>query len=292
MTTQAVRDKGAEHSRHELLARRIVSYLVLAILCFLCLFFFYVLIINATRNHYQIQRGFSFLPGKSFMTNLKNVLADANIPILSGTKNSLVVAALSAILSIYFSALTAYGVHAYDFKLKKIASAFIILIMTMPTQVSALGFVQLMGKMNLKDSLLPLFLPSIASPAVFYFMYQYMQASLPLEVIEAARIDGSSEFGTFNRIVLPMIKPALAVQAIFTFVGAWNNYFTPALILNSANKKTLPILIAQLRSADFLKFDMGQVYMMIALSILPVIIVYLFLSKFIIAGVAVGGGKE
>ena len=117
MTKQAVRDKGAEHSRHELLARRIVSYVVLAILCFLCLFFFYVLIINATRNHYQIQRGFSFLPGKSFMTNLKNVLADANIPILS----------------IYFSALTAYGVHAYDFKLKKIASAFIILIMTMPT---------------------------------------------------------------------------------------------------------------------------------------------------------------
>ena len=292
MTTQAVRDKGAEQSRHELLARRIVSYVVLAFLCFLCLFFFYVLIINATRNHYQIQRGFSFLPGKSFTTNLKNVLADANIPILSGIKNSLVIAALSAILSIYFSALTAYGVHAYDFKLKKIASAFIILIMTMPTQVSALGFVQLMGKMNLKDSLLPLFLPSIASPAVFYFMHQYMQASLPLEVIEAARIDGSSEFGTFNRIVLPMIKPALAVQAIFTFVGAWNNYFTPALILNSANKKTLPILIAQLRSADFLKFDMGQVYMMIALSILPVIIVYLFLSKFIIAGVAVGGGKE
>ena len=292
MTTQAVRDKGAEQSRHELLTRRIVSYLVLAILCFLCLFFFYVLLINATRNHYQIQRGFSFLPGKSFTTNLKNVLADANIPILSGIKNSLLVAALSAVLSIYFSALTAYGVHAYDFKLKKIASAFIILIMTMPTQVSALGFVQLMGKMNLKDSLLPLFLPSIASPAVFYFMHQYMQASLPLEVIEAARIDGSSEFGTFNRIVLPMIKPALAVQAIFTFVGAWNNYFTPALILNSANKKTLPILIAQLRSADFLKFDMGQVYMMIALSILPVIIVYLFLSKFIIAGVAVGGGKE
>ena len=292
MTTQAVRGKGAEQSRHELLTRRIVSYLVLAILCFLCLFFFYVLLINATRNHYQIQRGFSFLPGKSFTTNLKNVLADANIPILSGIKNSLLVAALSAVLSIYFSALTAYGVHAYDFKLKKIASAFIILIMTMPTQVSALGFVQLMGKMNLKDSLLPLFLPSIASPAVFYFMHQYMQASLPLEVIEAARIDGSSEFGTFNRIVLPMIKPALAVQAIFTFVGAWNNYFTPALILNSANKKTLPILIAQLRSADFLKFDMGQVYMMIALSILPVIIVYLFLSKFIIAGVAVGGGKE
>ena len=267
-----------------LTARRIVAYAVLILLCALCLFFFYVLIINATRPHADIQKGFSFLPGSwtSLCNNFMQVINNANIPIISGMRNSLIVSAMTAIFACYFSALTAFGIHAYRFKGRALALTFILLIMTMPTQVSALGFVQLMGKMNLKDSLLPLFLPSIASPAVFYFMYQYMQASLPLEVIEAARIDGSSEFGTFNRIVLP----------IFTFVGAWNNYFTPALILNSANKKTLPILIAQLRSADFLKFDMGQVYMMIALSILPVIIVYLFLSKFIIAGVAVGGGKE
>ena len=275
MTTQAVRDKGAEQSRHELLARRIVSYLVLAFLCVLCLFFFYVLIINATRNHYQIQRGFSFLPGKSFMTNLKNVLADANIPILS----------------IYFSALTAYGVHAYDFKLKKIASAFIILIMTMPTQVSALGFLRLMTNMKLTDTLIPLFLPSIAAPTVYYFMVSYMKSNLPMEIVEAARIDGSGEFHTFNHVVLPIMKPALAVQAIFTFVASWNNYFVPALILTSNKKKTLPILIAQLRSADFLKFDMGQVYMLIAIAIMPVIIIYLFLSKFIVAGVALGGVK-
>ena len=276
--------KDQQTGAHAVLtARRIVAYAVLILLCALCLFFFYVLIINATRPHADIQKGFSFLPGSwtSLCNNFTQVINNANIPIISGMRNSLIV-----------SALTAFGIHAYRFKGRALALTFILLIMTMPTQVSALGFVQLMGKMNLKDSLLPLFLPSIASPAVFYFMHQYMQASLPLEVIEAARIDGSSEFGTFNRIVLPMIKPALAVQAIFTFVGAWNNYFTPALILNSANKKTLPILIAQLRSADFLKFDMGQVYMMIALSILPVIIVYLFLSKFIIAGVAVGGGKE
>lgn len=275
--------KDQQTGAHAVLtARRIVAYAVLILLCALCLFFFYVLIINATRPHADIQKGFSFLPGSwtSLCNNFTQVINNANIPIISGMRNSLIVSAMTAIFACYFSALTAFGIHAYRFKGRALALTFILLIMTMPTQVSALGFVQLMGKMNLKDSLLPLFLPSIASPAVFYFMYQYMQASLPLEVIEAARI------------VLPMIKPALAVQAIFTFVGAWNNYFTPALILNSANKKTLPILIAQLRSADFLKFDMGQVYMMIALSILPVIIVYLFLSKFIIAGVAVGGGKE
>lgn len=294
-TKAAPRTKDEQTGAHAALTvRRIVAYVVLFLLCALCLFCFYVLIINATRPHADIQKGFSFLPGSwtSVQNNFWNVMNNANIPVLTGMGNSLLVSALTAILACYFSALTAFGIHAYRFKGRTFALTFILLIMTMPTQVSALGFVQLIGKVNLKDTLWPLFLPSIASPAVFYFMHQYMQASLPLEVIEAARIDGSSEFGTFNRIVLPMIKPAIAVQAIFTFVGAWNNYFTPALILNSASKKTLPILIAQLRSADFLKFDMGQVYMMIALSILPVIIVYLFLSKFIIAGVAVGGGKE
>ena len=114
---------------------------------------------------------------------------------------------------------------------------------------------------------------------------------MPMEIVEAARIDGSGEFSTFNRIVLPILKPALAVQAIFTFVNTWNNYFTPALVLSSSGKKTLPILIAQLRSADFLKFDMGQVYMMVAIAILPVIAVYLCLSKFIVRGVALGGVK-
>ena len=122
-------------------------------------------------------------------------------------------------------------------------------------------------------------------------MKQYMESSLPVEIIEAARIDGSGEFATFNKIVVPMMKPAIAVQAIFAFVANWNNYFIPALIIESKTKKTLPILIAQLRSADWLKFDMGQVYMLIAIAILPVVIVYLCLSKFIVRGVALGGVK-
>ena len=144
--------------------------------------------------------------------------------------------------------------------------------MTMPTQVSALGFLQLITKMGLKNSFIPLIIPSIAAPAVFFFMKQYLDASLPMEIVEAARIDGAGEFYTFNHIVLPIMKPALAV-------------------LETADKKTLPILIAQLRSADFLKFDMGKVYMLVAIAILPVIIVYLLLSKFIVRGVALGGVK-
>ena len=272
--------------------RTIIAHIVLIFLAILCLFFFYILIINSTRNHFEIQKGFSFLPGKSFLTNLENALNDANVPVLSGIKNSLIVSTCSAVLATYFSAMTAYGLYAYEFKLKKPAFIFILLILVMPTQVSALGFIQLITKMNLLDTLYPLFIPSIAAPAVFYFMYSYMQSSLPLELVQAARIDGSGEFYTFNHIVIPIMKPALAVQAIFTFVTAWNNYFIPALVISSNEKKTMPILIAALRSADFLKFDMGKVYMVVMIAIVPIILIYILLSKYIVAGVTLGGVKE
>ena len=220
-----------------LTARRAWCYLVLVLISFLCLFFFYVLIINSTRTHFEIQKGFSLMPGKSIITNFRNVLTDANIPVISGIRNSLLVSACSAALSVYFSALTAYGIYAYNFKFKKAAFALILLIMTMPTQVSALGFLQLISKMGLKNSFIPLIVPSIAAPTVFFFMKQYLDASLPMEIVEAARIDGAGEFYTFNKIVLPIMKPALAVQAIFSFVASWNNYFIPALVLDTADKK-------------------------------------------------------
>ena len=149
----------------------------------------------------------------------------------------------------------------------------------------------MVADMKLEDNFIPLIIPAIAAPATFFYMKQYMESALPLSLVEAARIDGSGEFRTFNSIVLPLMKPAIAVQAIFTFVANWNNYFTPALVLHDDKMKTLPILIAQLRSADFLKFDMGQVYVTIAFSIFPVIIVYLFLSKYIVQGVAMGSVK-
>ncbi len=272
-------------------ARRALAYIVLIILTILCLFSFYILIINATRAHSEIGKGFSALPGSAFVRNFKNLMSDANLPVFRGLLNSLIIAAASAALSVYFSALTAYSIHCYDFKGRNVVFTFILMIMTIPTQVTALGFIRWMDTLHLMNTFWPLIIPSVAAPAVFFFMKQYMDSALPIEIVEAARIDGSNEFGTFNKIVLPIMKPAFAVQAIFTFVTSWNNYFTPALVLTDKNKKTLPILIAQLRSADFLKFDMGKVYMMIFLSILPVVVVYLCLSKYIIQGVALGSVK-
>ena len=242
--------------------RTVFAHIVLILLSFMCLFFFYVLIINATRSHGDLQKGFSALPGKYFLENLKNVANDGSFPMFRGILNSVIVSSCSAALCTYFSSLTAYGLYAYEFKARKVAFTFIMAILVMPTQVTAMGFLRLVTKMGLYDSLLPLIIPSIASPA------------------------------TFNRIVIPIMKPAIAVQAIFTFVGSWNNYFVPALIIQSKSKMTVPILIATLRGADYMNFDMGKIYMMITVAIVPIIVVYLLLSKYIIAGVTLGGVKE
>lgn len=247
-------------------ARRIIAYVVLIIISFFCLFWFYIMFINATRSNGELQSGFTAIPSTNLLKNWNN-LVHGTLPIWYGMFNSLIIAACSAVLCTYFSTMTAYAIHAYDFKMKRFIYPFILMIMMIPTQVTALGFIKLVTKMGMMDSFIPLIVPTIASPVVFFYMKQYMESALPL------------------------MKPAIAVQAIFTFVSSWNNYFTPALILHDDKKKTLPILIAQLRAADWLKFDMGQVYVMITFSILPVIVVYLILSKHIVQGIALGSVK-
>jgi len=270
---------------------RIVVYTILIFLTFICLFSFYMLFINATRTHADLQGGFQLIPDTHFFENLVNAWNDASIDIPRGMLNSFIVAASSAVLTTYFSALTAYGIHAYNFKFKNAAFTFIMAIMVIPPQVSAVGFYQMCVRLGWTNSFLPLILPGIAAPVVFFYMKQYMESVLPMEIIDAARVDGSGEFHTFNRIILPMLKPAMAVQLIFSFVQSWNNYFIPALLLDKAEMKTVPLMIAQLRSADYSKFDMGKVYMFILLAILPVMVVYMCLSKFIIKGVTAGSVK-
>lgn len=272
-------------------ARRVIAYVVLILISFFCLIWFYILIINATRSNGELGRGFSPLPSTYLITNWTNLIK-GTLPVIYGLLNSVLIAGVSALLCVYFSTMTAYAIHAYEFKAKKAMFTFILAVMMIPTQVTVLGFLQLIDKMHMMDTFWPLILPSIAAPVTFFYLKQYMDSTLSLSLVEAARIDGAGEFRIFNTIVLPLMKPAIAVQAIFTFVGSWNNYFVPALVLQSDKKKTLPILIAQLRAADWLKFDMGQVYVMIAFSIFPVIIVYLILSKYIVGGVALGGVKE
>jgi len=272
--------------------RRFVAYAVLIVLAFLSLFPFFILVINSTRGHADIQKGFSALPGVFFMKNFVNMVSNDNNPILRALVNSVFVSFMSAVLTTYFSSMTAYGIYMYRFRGRKFSFRFILAVMMVPAQVSTLGFIKLITKLGMIDTLAALYIPSIAAPIVFFYIYQAMESTLPYSIVEAARVDGCNEFRTFNTIVLQMMKPSIAVQAIFAFVSSWNNYFVPQLVISTKEKKTIPILIAQLRNADYQKFDMGQVYMTICLAIVPLIIVYLFLSRSIISGATAGGVKE
>lgn len=290
--------------------RRIICYAVLVLLAILSLFPFYIMVVNATRSHPQIQSGFSAIPGTQLWLHIKqfikserwfDVVAGQQVerkvygtsyPIFRGLGNSFLVAIFTAAFTTYFSAMTAYGIYMYNFKGKKSAFKFIMAVMMVPTQVSTLGFLQLITKLGIMNSYIPLIIPAIAAPVVFFYMYQSMEATLPYSIVEAARVDGSNEFYTFNAIVCPMLKPAFAVQSIFAFVSSWNNYFVPALVISDKKLWTVPIVIANARSADYMMFDLGVNYTLMTVAILPLIVIYFLLSRYIIGGVTAGGVKE
>ncbi len=249
-----------------------------------------MLFLLTTQSHGEQFGSFKFMIGKSFFDNISGALNTQNM--IRGMINSVIISGSCAILGVYFSTLTAYAIHAYDFKLKGAAFTFILAVMMVPTQVTVLGFVDLLRFFDLTENYTGLIVPSIAAPVTFYYIKQYMESALPLSLVEAARIDGSGEFRTFNSIVLPLMKPAIAVQAIFAFVGQWNNYFVPSqIIIEKRELKTVALLIASLRSADWKSFNLGHVNATIFLSILPVIVIYLILSKNIVGGLALGSVK-
>ena len=273
-----------------------ILFVVCVLLTLICLVPIYMLIINATRSHVEIQTQVSFLPGSSLIDNINTLSTDQNFKsfdALTGFKNSAIIAGCSTFLSVFFSALTAYGLYVYDFKLKGPAYTFILAVMMVPMQVTSVGFLQFMIKLGLNDSFIPLIVPTVAAPAIVFFMRQYLQSSFPLDIVEAARIDGCGEFRTFLTIAIPMMKPAIAVQAIFAFIANWNNFYQPSMILISRKPEqlTIPMMINALKSNDKVA-DYGVIYYAIALSIIPLIVAYLILSKFIVEGVALGGVKE
>ncbi len=284
---------SAEEIRgHRMLVfRRIVAYVVLILVCIICIFPFIMLIVNTTKDTTTLKTTFSLIPGGDFVRNFNHAIHETKVDVLSSMLNSLVVAAISCVASVYIATLTAYGLYAYDFRLKKAAFIFIMVILMVPTQVSALGFVDMMEAWGLKGSHYALILPTLATPAVFFFVKQYMESSLPMEIVEAGRIDGGHEFYIFNFVVMPILKPAMAVQLIFQFVASWNNYFLPQLLMdNSSPNATLPLVVASLQAEAYLT-DLGEVYMILGFAIIPLIIVYLCFSKFIIRGVALGSVK-
>ena len=276
-----------------ILASKIFRNLVCIFLCFLSIIPFWMMIANATRTSVDIQASFSLIPSHYLMENYEKLMyqANQNVPLYRYMINSFIIAGFSTVVTVYFSTLTAYGVTVYKFKGVNAVWGFIMAIMMIPAQVSSIGFYKMVYNWGLSNSYIPLIVPAIAAPATVFFMRQFMIASLPLEIIDAARIDGSKEFHTFNTIAMPLLKPAVATQCIFAFIGSWNNFYTPSMILSKQDKYTLPMFIQLLRGERF-RSDYGIIYVGLVLTVIPIFVVYAILSKYIIAGVALGGVKE
>ncbi|MBR4826187.1 MAG: carbohydrate ABC transporter permease [Spirochaetaceae bacterium] len=265
-------------------------YVVCIILTILSIFPFWTMIVNATRSTYQIQsHAVSIIPSKYLMNNWQ-ILNGKQFNAMQGFINSLIIAIGATVCAVYFSTLTAYSIVVYDWKLKRTFFTFIMAIMMIPSQIVTIGFYQMIYKIHLTNNFLPLIIPAIAAPSTVFFMRQYMIPSLSLEIIESARIDGAKEFYTFNTIALPIMKPAIATQAIFIFVSKWNELFMPLVLLTKHDHYTMPIMVSLLRG-DIYRTEYGSIYLGLLLTVLPLFVVYFLLSKYIIAGVALGSVK-
>ena len=273
-------------------ARRILIYICFGLLTLLSLLPFAVMLIDSTRSVVQLNRGVSLLPGSSLGHNLK-VLFGYDFNLARGIFNSTFLAVISTALSVYCSALGAYALVAYDFKLKKFVYGFIIALIMIPGQVSMVGFYQFMIQMNLLDNYIPLILPGICAPASIFFLVEYMGTVYNKDYADSARLDGASEIKIFHSVMLPMMKPGLATMAIFGFVFSWNNFLMPLMLITGKNLYTLPMMVQTMTAlgAGGHTVEWGAVYSGLTICIVPIIIVYLILSRYIVGGGTAGGVK-
>ena len=273
-------------------AFRVFAYALCIFLAILSLFPFIIMLVNATRDTPSIQSNpISFVFGTNLKRNFEILTGKEMFNPMVGLKNSIIISVSATVLTVYFSTLTAYALVAYEWKLKGPFFAMILAVMMIPATVTSIGFYQFMYRIHWTNNLLPLILPAIAAPGTVFFMRQFMIPALPMEIVQSARVDGASEFRTFNQIVLPIMKPAMATQAIFAFVASWNNLFIPQILLTKKEVYTMPIMVSLL-NGDIYKVEYGAIYLGILLTVLPIFVIYFSLSKYIIAGVALGGVKE
>lgn len=265
-------------------------YIALIALGLICLLPFLLMIVNATRSGVEITRSFTLIPGTHLMENWEALFA--YVDLFQGFWNSIKVAVPATILTAYFSAITAYAMAVYKFRGNGLLFKIIVIFMMIPGQLSLIGFYNLCQKLHLVNSYIPLIIPAIAAPGTVFFLRQYVQSALPKALLEAARIDGASEIHIFHKIVLPIMSPGIATMAIGAFIGNWNNYLVPLILLNSPEKMTLPVMISTLNAATDLQKNQGAIYLGVAISVVPILIVFCFCSKYIISSISAGSVKE
>jgi multiple sugar transport system permease protein len=268
---------------------KILLYTFLILLAIICLLPFLLMIINATRTGNEIMTSFTLIPGGSVGDNW--VIVSEYFNLFRGFLNSLLVAVPATFLTGYFSAITAYALAMYSFKGNKLLFTIILVFMMIPVQLGLIGFYNLVSNLGLVDSYIPLILPAVASPGIVFFLRQYVISVVPKEMMEAARIDGAKELQIFHKIILPIMMPGIATMSIGAFVGNWNSYLVPMILLNSPDKFTLPVMIASLNSSTDIAANQGAIYLAVAISVVPVLIAFAIFSKNIISSISAGAVK-
>lgn len=270
--------------------KKTLLYIGIILLSCICLLPFLLMIVNATRSGREIMTSFTLIPGNALKNNWATMSGYFNI--FRGLGNSLFIAVCSTALTAYFSALTAYALAIYQFKGKNILFTCILIFMMIPAQLGLLGFYDLVNAMSLTDNYIPLIIPAIANPAVVFFLRQYTVSTLPKGLLEAARIDGASETRIFHKIALPIMAPGIATMSIGAFIGSWNNYLMPLILLYTPDKFTLPVMMSSMSASQDITSNQGAIYLSVAISVLPIMIAFMFFSKYIISGISAGGIKE
>lgn len=265
----------------------IAIYILLIILLLLSVVPFYIMMINSTHSSFDIVTKLNIWPGSNLMENYENMQKKINI--WRGFFNSIMISLPFTLLTGYFGTLTAYGFAKFNFKGKNILFVIVLSSMMMPTQLSVIGFYQLNLKLHLMNSYLPFILPGIAKASTVFFMKGMIEQGIPDSLLEAGRVEGCSEIGIFNKLILPCVMPGVATMCIFNFVESWNKYMEPLIIMTDKNKYTMPVMIAMIRG--LYQSNYGAMYLAIAISVVPIIIVYLFMSKYIINGLTMGSEK-
>lgn len=270
--------------------KKTILYILLILLAAVCLLPFLLMMVNATRSGSEIVTSFTLIPSTHLRENWETVSSYFNL--FLGMWNSVKVAVPATALTAYFSALTAYGLAMYKFKGNKALFTIILIFMMIPGQLGLIGFYNLCTKLHIVNTYIPLIVPAIAAPGTVFFLRQYVLSVMPPSLIEAARIDGAGELYIFHRIAFPIMSPGIATMAIMAFIGNWNNYLMPMIILNKNEKFTLPVMMATLRASTDITANQGAIYLAVAISVIPILVVFAFFSKYIISSISAGAVKE
>lgn len=258
---------------------KIFSYIFLITASALSIFPFLWMIIGATNSSVDITKGkLSF--GGEFINNITNLFN--NVDVMAGVMISLKVAFLGTILTLVICSMAGYGFEIFKTKTSEKVMGFVMLSMMMPFAAIMIPLFKLFSGLGLLDTSAALILPSVSTAFLIYFFRQNTQA-FPREILEAARVDGVGEYGSFFKIYIPTMKSTYAAAAIITFMNYWNSFLWPLISIQSPNKRTLPLLISSLATAY--SPDYGMIMVSIIITTIPSALIFFLMQKNFVEGI-------